>query len=303
MLNTKPGHAPGFLFAKQAEMSITDNELQPIIEANVAAALQEDLGSGDLTGMLLPSNRVATATVITREAMVLAGRPWFDEVYRQIDSQVRITWQCADGNRASPGTIVCQLQGQARSLVSGERCALNFLQLLCATATATEAYVAAVVGTGARILDTRKTVPGLRVAQKYAVRCGGGVNHRFGLFDAVLIKENHLRACGGIALAVAAARKLYADLPVEIEVETIDELREALSAGCERILLDNFLPDDLEDAVRINRTEGSPPASLEASGGITLESVRRVAKTGVDYISVGAMTKNVRAIDLSMRFD
>jgi nicotinate-nucleotide pyrophosphorylase (carboxylating) len=284
-------------------MSITDNELQPVIEANVAAALQEDLGSGDLTGMLLPSNREAAATVITREAMVLAGRLWFDEVYRQIDSQVRINWHTADGNRIPPGAAVCQLQGQARSLVSGERCALNFLQLMCAAATVTEAYVAAVVGTGARILDTRKTVPGLRVAQKYAVRCGGGVNHRFGLFDAVLIKENHLRACGGIASAVAAARKLYADLPVEIEVETIDELREALSAGCERILLDNFSLDDLDDAVRINRTEGSPPAALEASGGITLESVRCVAQTGVDYVSVGAMTKNVRAIDLSMRFD
>lgn len=284
-------------------MSITDNELQPIIEMHVSSALQEDLGSGDLTAALLPSNLEAAATVITREAMVLAGRRWFDEVYRQIDPDVRITWHGSDGDRFQPGNSICQLRGRARSLVSGERCALNFLQLMCATATVTEKYVGAIVGTGARILDTRKTVPGLRLAQKYAVRCGGGVNHRFGLFDAILIKENHILACGGIESAITAARKMHADLPVEVEVETIEELRQALSARCERILLDNFSPDDLDDAVHINRTEGNPPAALEASGGITLETVRRVAQTGVDYISVGAMTKNVRAIDLSMRFD
>jgi nicotinate-nucleotide pyrophosphorylase (carboxylating) len=291
------------LFAAWAAMSITDNELQPIIEMHVASALQEDLGGGDLTAALLSPNLAASATVITREAMVLAGRPWFDEVYRQIDPEVRINWHSADGDKVEPGRSICQLRGRARSLVSGERCALNFLQLMCGTATVTEAYVAAVIGTGARILDTRKTVPGLRLAQKYAVRCGGGVNHRFGLFDAILIKENHILACGSIESAVAAARRMHADLPVEVEVETIDELREALAVRCERILLDNFSLDDLLDAVRINRTEGNPPAALEASGGVTLETVRSIAQTGVDYISVGAMTKHVRAIDLSMRFD
>lgn len=284
-------------------MSITDNELQPIIEMHVAFALQEDLGNGDVTAALLPSSLDASATVITREAMVLAGRPWFDEVYRQIDPEVHITWHCADGDRVAPTRNICQLRGRARSLVTGERCALNFLQLMCGTATVTESYVAAVVGTGARILDTRKTVPGLRLAQKYAVRCGGGVNHRFGLFDAILIKENHILASGGIEKAVAIARRMHAELPVEVEVETIDELRQALAARCERILLDNFSLDDLDDAVRINRIEGNPPAALEASGGVTLELVRSVAQTGVDYISVGAMTKHVRAIDLSMRFD
>ncbi len=284
-------------------MSITDNELQPIIEMHVASALQEDLGSGDLTAALLSSNLEAAATVVTRETMVLAGRPWFDEVYRQIDPEVRITWHGADGNRVESTRSICQVRGRVRSLVSGERCALNFLQLMCGTATITEAYVAAVVGTGVRILDTRKTVPGLRLAQKYAVRCGGGFNHRFGLFDAILIKENHILACGGIESAVATARKMHADLPLEVEVETIDELRQALAVRCERILLDNFSVHDLDDAVRINRTEGKPPAILEASGGVTLETVRSVAQMGVDYISIGAMTKHVRAVDLSMRFD
>ncbi|MCI0516259.1 MAG: carboxylating nicotinate-nucleotide diphosphorylase [Woeseiaceae bacterium] len=284
-------------------MSITDNELQPIVEMNVANALQEDIGSGDLTAALLPSDRESSATVITREAMVLAGRPWFDEVYRQVDPDVHVTWHSADGERLEPGHSICALRGPARSLVSGERCALNFLQLMCATATVTAEYAAAVVGTGARILDTRKTVPGLRLAQKYAVRCGGGVNHRLGLFDAILIKENHILACGGIEPAVAAARRIHPDLPIEVEVETIDELCQALAVRCERILLDNFPIDDLDDAVRINRAEGNPPALLEASGGVTLAAVRRVAQTGVDFISIGAITKNVRSIDLSMRFD
>ncbi|HSD70103.1 MAG TPA: carboxylating nicotinate-nucleotide diphosphorylase [Woeseiaceae bacterium] len=284
-------------------MSITDNELQPIVEMNVANALQEDIGSGDLTAALLPSDRDSSATVITREAMVLAGRPWFDEVYRQVDPDVHVTWRSADGERLEPGHSICALRGPARSLVSGERCALNFLQLMCATATVTAEYAAAVVGTGARILDTRKTVPGLRLAQKYAVRCGGGVNHRLGLFDAILIKENHILACGGIEPAIAAARRIHPDLPIEVEVETIDELRQALAVRCERILLDNFRIDDLDDAVRINRAEGNPPAILEASGGVTLAAVRRVAQTGVDFISIGAITKNVRSVDLSMRFD
>jgi nicotinate-nucleotide pyrophosphorylase (carboxylating) len=284
-------------------MSISDNELQSVIERNVAAAIIEDIGDGDLTASLISQDATIAATVVTRDSMILAGRPWFDEVYRQIDPQVIIRWSGMDGDAFRPGEPVCRLSGRARAIVSGERCALNFLQLLSATATLVGQYAAAIDGTGARILDTRKTIPGLRRAQKYAVRCGGGVNHRFGLFDAILIKENHIAACGGIAPAVAAARGIHGSFPVEIEVESIDELRQALNAGCDRILLDNFPIDDLIEAVRINRCEGDPSAELEASGGITLDSIRQIAATGVDYISVGALTKDIRAIDLSMRFD
>jgi nicotinate-nucleotide pyrophosphorylase (carboxylating) len=284
-------------------MSIADNELQPAVEMNVSTALREDIGTGDLTASLLPPDRVIGATVITREAMIMAGRPWFDEVYRQIDSRVRIEWRGSDGDSFLPGQTLCTLSGRARAMVSGERCALNFLQMLSATATAVSKYVAAVEGTDARILDTRKTIPGLRIAQKYAVRCGGGMNHRFGLFDAILIKENHVMACGGIGLAVSAARKLHPDVPIEVEVESIDELRQALEAKSERLLLDNFSDDELRAAVGVNRTIGDPPAELEASGGITLETIGAVAATGVDYISIGALTKDIRAIDLSMRFD
>ncbi|MEQ9563988.1 MAG: carboxylating nicotinate-nucleotide diphosphorylase [Woeseiaceae bacterium] len=280
-----------------------NEDLMPVVRANVAVALQEDIGSGDLTASLLPPDSVASATVITRQAMVVAGCAWFDETYRAIDPAVQIEWLKQDGESAEPGQVLCRVQGPARSVVSGERCALNFLQLLSATATATAAFVAKVAGTNTRILDTRKTLPGLRRAQKFAVVCGGGLNHRIGLFDAILIKENHILASGGIADAVAAARQTHGALPVEIEVESIDELRQALLARSERVLLDNFSLAQLEEAVLFNKAHGKPPAELEASGGVTLDSVGDIARTGVDYISVGTITKDIAAIDLSMRFD
>ncbi len=276
--------------------------MQAAIARNVSDALAEDLGSGDLTAELIAQATSATATVITRESMTLAGRPWVDEVFCQLDSGVRIDWYAADGETLAAGESVCELRGPARSLLSGERTALNFLQTLSATATITARYVKAISGTDARILDTRKTLPGLRIAQKYAVRCGGGENHRVGVFDAILIKENHIESAGGIGPAIAQSRTLYADLPVEIEVENLSGLREALEARVERLLLDNFTVEEMRLAVQVNRNEGKPPAVLEASGGISLDTVRRIADTGVDFISVGALTKNVDAVDLSMRF-
>lgn len=277
-------------------------DLRNSIEKSVADALLEDLGSGDLTASLLPTSANAVATVVAREAMTMAGQPWFDEVFRQLDETVEIEWLANDGERVSADTEVCAIRGPAQALLSGERTALNFLQSLSATATTTSRYVTAVEGAAARILDTRKTIPGLRMAQKYAVRCGGGNNHRLGLFDAILIKENHVISAGGIAAAVEAARQTHSTLPVEIEVESINELREALHAGADRVLLDNFNIDKLQQAVEINQQEGNPPADLEASGGLTINQIRDIAETGVDYISVGALTKNIQAIDLSMRF-
>ena len=268
----------------------------------VGRALAEDVGGGDLTANLTRADAVIDATIITREHMTLAGRPWADEVFRQLDRRVSLDWAHEDGHRVEAASVICRLHGPARSILTGERTALNFLQLLSATATETARYVAAVTGTGCRILDTRKTIPGLRLAQKYAVRCGGGVNHRIGLYDAILIKENHILSAGGIADAVAAARSANPGLPVEVEVESLDELREALAARAEQLLLDNFGLDALREAVAINRRTGNPPATLEASGGVTFEGLRAIADTGVDFISVGALTKNVRAIDLSMRF-
>lgn len=268
----------------------------------VVRALAEDIGSGDLTALLIAPMAMIEATVITREAMTLAGRPWFDEVLRQVDANIDVRWQHNDGDAVAAGATLCTLQGPARSMLTAERTALNFLQLLSATTTVTATYVAAVAGTACRILDTRKTIPGLRLAQKYAVRCGGGSNHRIGLFDAILIKENHILSAGGIRAAIDAARELHPELPVEIEVETLDELRDALGAKAERLLLDNFSLPMLREAVAINRDEGDPPAELEASGGVTLAGIREIAATGVDFISVGALTKNVKAIDLSMRF-
>ena len=278
------------------------NPLTAAIAANVSAALVEDLGAGDVTAGLVPANATARAIVIAREPMTLAGQPWVDEVYRQLDDEVSIDWLLNDGDRAKADAEICIICGPARSVLSGERTALNFLQLLSATATATARYVRAVAGTKAKILDTRKTMPGLRHAQKYAVRCGGGNNHRMGLYDAILIKENHIIAAGGIEAAVRAAREMHSDLPVETEVESIAELKEALTAGADRLLLDNFDIADLQRAVEINQREGNPPADLEASGGITLDAVRMIAETGVDYISVGTLTKDIKAIDLSMRF-
>lgn len=283
------------------ELTMND-QLTATISANVSAALQEDIGSGDKTAELVPESVTATAIIICREAVTLAGQPWVDEVYRQVDPEVEIQWLANDGDQLPADAEICVLTGAARSLLSGERTALNFMQLLCATATVTTRYVNAVSNFKARILDTRKTIPGLRIAQKYAVRCGGGINHRLGLFDAILIKENHIVSAGGVAAAIRAAKKMHSDLPIEIEVESVSELRDALRAGTDRLLLDNFDIEDLQRAVEVNHNEGDPPADLEASGGLTIEDVVSVAETGVDYISVGALTKNVTAIDLSMRF-
>ncbi len=277
-------------------------DLQAAVARNVRDALAEDLGTGDLTAELIAPADAANATVITREAMTLSGRPWVNEVFRQLDSGVRIDWHAADGETLAAGETVCELHGPARALLSGERTALNFLQTLSATATVTARYVNAVKGTDARILDTRKTLPGLRIAQKYAVRCGGGDNHRLGLFDAILIKENHIESAGGIGPAIAQSRVLHPNRPVEIEVENLSGLREALQSRAERLLLDNFTVDEMRLAVQVNRDEGKPPGELEASGGISLDTVRRIAETGVNCISVGALTKNIDAVDLSMRF-
>ena len=280
-----------------------DEQLGAAIQKNVADALAEDVGSGDLTASLVPETSNASASIFARENAVMAGRPWVDEVYAQLDPDIRIEWQQDDGDRIDENTVLCEIEGPARSVLTGERTALNFLQTLSATATATACYVAALKGTDTRVLDTRKTVPGLRLAQKYAVRCGGGVNHRIGLFDAILIKENHILSAGSISNAIGAALESAADVMIEIEVESLDELREALEAGAKRLLLDNFSIDDLRAAVDINRETGAPLAELEASGGLTMDQLRQVAETGVDYISVGAISKNIRAIDLSMRFD
>lgn len=267
------------------------------IAADVERAFAEDLGSGDVTAQLFPADARARAALTCREPAVIAGAPWFDACFRRIDPDVQVEWQLADGDAARAGAVICRLSGRARSLVSAERTALNFLQLLSGTATVTARYVAAVAGTSARVLDTRKTLPGLRVAQKYAVRCGGGTNHRMGLFDAVLVKENHIIAAGSIAAAAAAARRLHPQLPLEIEVENLDELGQALAAGVDRIMLDNFSLPLMSEAVRL--AAGRVP--LEASGNVDLDSIGDCARTGVDFISVGALTKHVQAIDLSLR--
>ena len=290
---------PGFFY--EEDMNNSD-QLTAAVADNVSRALEEDLGTEDLTANLVPADATARAIVLAKEAMTMAGQPWVNEVFRQLDSNVAVQWLSNDGDHVPADAEICIITGPARAILSGERTALNYLQSLSATATVTARYVKEVAGTKTKILDTRKTVPGLRLAQKYAVRCGGGNNHRIGLFDALLIKENHIISCGGIDAAVRTAKKNHADLPVEVEVESISELREALDAGADRLLLDNFDIEDLQRAVEINQTEGTPPADLEASGGITISSLRSIAETGVDYISVGALTKDINAIDLSMRF-
>jgi nicotinate-nucleotide pyrophosphorylase (carboxylating) len=267
------------------------------IAIDVERALAEDLGQGDATAKLLPGDALAHAVLTCRDAAVIAGTPWFDVCFRRLDPAVQIDWQVRDGQSVEAGAVICRLSGHARSLVTAERSALNFLQLLSATATVTAAYVAAVAGTSVRILDTRKTIPGLRIAQKYAVRCGGGHNHRMGLYDAILIKENHIIAAGSIAAAVLTARQLHPDLLLEVEVENLDELAQALDAGADRIMLDNFDLAQMTEAV--NRTAGRAP--LEVSGNVDLQTIGEFARTGVDFISVGALTKHVRAIDLSLR--
>ena len=281
---------------------IVDDALNAEIQALALRALDEDVGSGDLTASLLPANLVARARIQTREPITVAGAPWVDAIYRQLDAQVSIEWLRADGETADAGDTLCTLAGPARALLTGERAALNLLQTLSATATATARYVRAVDGTSCQVLDTRKTLPGLRLAQKYAVRCGGGTNHRIGLYDAILIKENHITSAGSIEAAVRAARDAHPGISIEVEVETIDELQRAHSAGVERVLLDNFSLDNTRGAVRLNRSQ-QRPAALEASGNVTLENVRELALTGVDFVSIGALTKHVRAIDLTMLFE
>lgn len=268
-----------------------------LIDLDVARAFAEDIGAGDATADLLPAAAHATAVLTCREQAVLAGRPWFDSCFRRLDPEVRIEWRHHDGDTMAADTAVCTLHGRARALVTAERSALNFLQLLSGTATVTARYAEALSGTTTRLLDTRKTIPGLRLAQKYAVRCGGGWNHRIGLYDGVLIKENHIMAAGGIAAAVAAGRRLHPSLPLEVEVENLDELAQALAAGADRIMIDNFDLPAMREAVRI--TAGR--AALEVSGNVDLDTISAIGHTGVDFVSVGALTKHVRAIDLSLR--
>jgi nicotinate-nucleotide pyrophosphorylase (carboxylating) len=269
------------------------------IEHDVSCALAEDLGSGDITAELIPEDCTWKASVYSRESAILCGRNWFDAVFHHLDERTEVRWYAADGDAIAAHQVVCTLKGPARCLLSGERTALNFLQTLSGTATLARSYARQLEGLQTRVLDTRKTIPGLRRAQKYAVRCGGCHNHRFGLYDAFLIKENHIAAAGSIAQAIQTARQHKPDFMVEIEVESLEQLQQALDAGADRILLDNFRLAQLNKAVTLTRRR----AQLEASGGITLDNIRQYAQTGVDYISVGALTKNVRAIDLSMRFD
>jgi nicotinate-nucleotide pyrophosphorylase (carboxylating) len=277
--------------------------LEDEIRANVRAALAEDIGAGDLTASLIPMGKPARATVITREAGVLCGIPWFNECFRQLDPAIHIVWQAAEGDMLAPCQPLCELEGEARKLLSGERAALNFLQLLSGVATKTRRYAQCVSGTRAQVVDTRKTLPGLRLAQKYAVRVGGGGNHRLALWDAILIKENHIMAAGGIRAAVAAAFKLAEAAQgrcrfIQVEVENLEELRESLEARAPWVLLDNFSLDMLREAVALNQGK----AVLEASGGLALDKLRAIAETGIDRISIGALTKDVQALDLSMRF-
>ncbi len=274
-------------------------EILPIdLRSSVVNALTEDVASGDLTANLVPAHSYSEATVISREAAVLCGIPWFNEVFRQLDSSIWIHWQNSDGDQIATNQVLCHLSGPARSLLTGERTALNFLQLLSGTATLARRYADAVAGTEATVLDTRKTLPGLRQAQKYAVRCGGCKNHRMGLFDAILIKENHILAAGSITQAIVKARELNPGVTIEVEVENLSELEEALHIQPDVIMLDNFGLETMRRAVAI--TAGH--VKLEVSGNVSLETVQAIAETGVDYISVGGITKDVRAVDLSMRF-
>jgi nicotinate-nucleotide pyrophosphorylase (carboxylating) len=268
----------------------------------VSRAIAEDLRDGDLTAELIDRYTPAVARVIAREPTTLCGRAWFDETFRQLDPRVAVSWQAADGARVAADAVVCELRGPARSIVTGERTALNFLQTLSGTATATRALADIVAGTRTRILDTRKTIPGLRLAQKYAVRCGGGENHRIGLFDAVLIKENHVAAVGSVSGAVARARQQSPNVMIEVEVESLDQLREALTTDADRIMLDDFSLDDLRAGVALRDAHRGKRQELEASGSVNAATLRAVAEAGVDFISIGAITKHVRATDFSMRF-
>ncbi len=272
------------------------------LSQQVAHALAEDIGSGDLTAGLIAGDRSGRASVITREAAIICGIPYVEASFHAVDARVRIQWQVAEGDPIAANQLLFSLEGPARALLTGERTALNFLQLLSGTATAAHAFAVLLEGTNCRLLDTRKTIPGLRTAQKYAVRVGGGHNHRMGLFDGILIKENHIMAAGSIAGAVGAARLASARVPVEVEVENLFELRQAIAAGADIALLDEFSIEAMREAVAVN-AESPTPLKLEASGGITAATIREIAQTGVDFISVGGLTKHVRAIDLSMRFE
>ena len=276
---------------------LTLERLRPTIEENVRTALQEDVGSGDITAALIPDTQLARARIISREAAVISGVEWVNEVFRQVDPSMNITWEVKDGDKVEPNQVLFTAEGKARSLLTAERAALNFLQSLSGTATISQVYADKVAHTQVRLLDTRKTIPGLRLAQKYAVTCGGCFNHRIGLYDAFLIKENHIMACGGIKEAIQTAHQNEPGKPVEVEVETLEQLKEGLDAGADIIMLDNFTLDQMREAVAI--TQGK--AKLEASGNITDETLVPVAETGVDYISIGALTKHCTAVDLSMR--
>ncbi len=280
-----------------------DLPLAEAIAANVAAALAEDIGPGDVTATLLPDSP-ARARLLCKEDCVVAGRPWFDACHRALDPDVSISWHCDEGARVAKGTVIATLQGRSRALVSAERASLNFLQTVSGTATVTAHHVDAVRGTGTRLLDTRKTLPGLRVAQKYAVRMGGGDNHRLALFDAVMLKENHIRAFGSVTAAIQRARTLHPQLPLIVEVETLDELRQALTTGCTRVLIDDFDADMRKAAVRIAKAspfDGRIP--LEVSGGVDMHTLRAIAEDGVDCISIGGLTKHVHAIDFSLKLE
>lgn len=280
-------------------MSIPESLLEQSIQINIQQALQEDIGDADITALLTPEDEQATATIISREDMVLAGQPWVDALIKAYDPSVQITWLKNDGDWVKANETIYKLAGSARSLLTVERPALNFVQTLSAVATKTAKYVKYLEGTPTKLLDTRKTLPGLRIAQKYAVAVGGGQNHRLGLFDAFLIKENHIMAAGGIAQAIAKAHQIAPGKPVEVEVETWDELNQALEAKADIVMLDNFSQQQMIDAVK----HVAGRCKLEASGNITLENLSQVAQTGVDYISMGVLTKDVKAIDLSMRFN
>jgi nicotinate-nucleotide pyrophosphorylase (carboxylating) len=277
-------------------------EVPPDMAAQVAAALREDVGGGDVTAMLVPATQRVRGEVVSREDAVICGAPWVEETFHQLDPTIALAWTVHDGERVRAGGAVLRIQGPARGVLTGERTALNFLQLLSGTATAARRFAEAVAGTGCQVLDTRKTLPGLRTAQKYAVRCGGAYNHRLGLYDMILIKENHIAAAGSLSAAIAAARRLGPRLQVEAEVENLGELEEALAAGPDIIMLDDFSLADLRAAVERLRAARAP-VKLEASGSVSLEAVRAIAETGVDYVSVGGLTKHVRAVDLSMRLE
>ncbi len=280
-------------------MSIPQSLLEQTIQINIEQALQEDIGDGDITALLTPENEQATANILSRENMILAGQPWVNALIQAFDANVQITWLKQDGDQVEANEVFLQLSGSARSLLTVERPALNFIQTLSAVATKTAQYVKQLEGLNTKLLDTRKTLPGLRIAQKYAVAVGGGQNHRLGLFDAFLIKENHIMAAGGITQAIQQAHQIAPNKPVEVEVETWDELNQALEAGADIVMLDNFSQQQMMDAVK----HVAGRCKLEASGNITIENLRHVATTGVDYISMGVLTKDVTAVDLSMRFN